>query len=736
MITFKQAVLMRFLNWLLGFTSLLLPLTMQAQDTTRTLSLDEVVVSVNKTEERKADIPQVITTIKQTDILFRNPSTTADVLQQLGAVYVQKSQQGGGSPVIRGFEANKVLLVVDGIRMNNAIYRAGHLQNSITVDPNIIDRLEVVPGAGSVQYGSDALGGVMAIYTRQPVLSTTQKPFVKAGGLLRYASANQEKSIHTNFNWGNQHWGFWSSVSYTNFEDLRKGNKGKGRFKNFGDNLFYVERVNNQDQLVANNNPNKQLFSGYQQADLMQKILFQPKQTMQHLLNVQFSQSSVIPRYDRLQNFTDQPRFAEWYYGPQVRFLSSYTFTDTKANRLYDQLRFTPAYQRIEESRYVRNFNNNFRDQNLEKVHIVSGNLDARKQLNKHELRYGTEYVWNKVKSAGLSKSILTNETDPLVSRYPNSSFATAGLYASHRISLLPNLILSDGVRLSYVNLQANFNPDYFGQELGKVEQQSTSFNYNLGLVWQLPQQFRLTGLVSSGFRNPNVDDLGRTFEQNNGTLIVANPNLKPEQIVYREFGIGKNLKNKGSISINGFYSTLTDAIVVRPFSINGSEAVMYQGEQFSTQANVNIGKARLYGFTAEAQYEFTPNVTARVNVSQTRGKDKTNQVPLDHIPPVFGQASLLYAKNNWQAETYWMMNGPKQLRDYSPSGEDNLNYAPAGGSPGWQTWNLKIAYQWSKSWTLQSGVENILDQNYRTFASGINAPGRNFILALRYITK
>ncbi len=216
----------------------------------------------------------------------------------------------------------------------------------------------------------------------------------------------------------------------------------------------------------------------------------------------------------------------------------------------------------------------------------------------------------------------------------------------------------------------------------------------------------------------------------------MANPDLKPEQIFYRELGIGKSFKNKGSISLNAFYSTLTDAIVVRPFSINGSETVTYQGEQFRTQANVNIGKARLYGFTAEAEYEFLPHVNARISLSQTRGKDITNQVPLDHIPPVFGQASLLYAKQNWQVETYFIANGPKQLRDYSPSGEDNLNYAPIGGTPGWQTWNFKAAYRWRKYLTWQAGVENILDQNYRTFASGINAPGRNFILALRFDTK
>ncbi|MDQ4139888.1 MAG: TonB-dependent receptor, partial [Bacteroidota bacterium] len=600
-------------------------------------------------------------------------------------------------------------------------------------DPKLIEQLEVIHGAGSVQYGSDGLGGVMAIFTKQPKLSQLNKPLFQTSNLLRYASANNEKTFHTDLNWGSQKWAFLSSLSFSDFGDLRKGKYGKGRFKNFGDNLYFVERVGNEDHLIANSDPDKQIYSGYRQGDFSQKILFQPSVTRQHLINLQYSQSSDIPRYDRLQNFTEKPRFAEWYYGPQVRFLGSYTFTDSKPNIFYDQLRFTPAYQRIEESRYVRNYQNNFRDQNIEKLHILSGNLDFRKQLHQHQLRYGAEYFWNEVNSQGLSRNIVSGETRSLVSRYPNSTYATAALYATQRVKLLPNLILSDGLRFSYVRLKANFNPNYFGQELGRVTQQSTSLNYNLGLVWQLPRQFRVSGLLSSGFRNPNVDDLGRTFEQNNGTLIVANPNLKPEQILYREIGISKIFQDKGIISLNGFYSTLTDAIVVRPFAINGSETVVYQGQVFKTQANVNVGRARLYGYTAEAAYKFFPQLNARIMVSQTRGKDKTNQVPLDHIPPVFGRTSLLYSPKNWQVELYWVTNGPKHLRDYSPSGEDNLNYAPAGGSPGWQTWNIKAAYQWRKFWTLQAGVENLLDRNYRTFASGINAPGRNFIIALRF---
>lgn len=705
----------------------------RAQDSTRTLKLQEVVISVNKTAERPADIPQQITLIKQKEIAFRNPATTADALQQLGQVYVQKSQLGGGSPVIRGFEANKVLLVVDGIRLNNAIYRSGHLQNSITVDPNILERLEVIAGAGSVQYGSDALGGVMALFTKQPQLSKDDTTFIRTSNLLRYASANHEKTAHADVNWGGPRWAFLSSVTGSSFADLRRGRHGRGRFRDFGATRFYVQRIENQDRLVPNPNPAQQRYSGYQQVDLLQKVLFQPRSLQQHLLNVQYSTTSNIPRYDRLQNFTEAPRFAEWYYGPQMRFLSSYTFTSSKSNWFYDELRLTPAYQRLEESRFVRYFGQDQRNENTEQLHVFSGNLDLRKQLKQHALRYGVESVYNDVNSQGVARNVVSGQTQALVSRYPQSNYTTAGVYASHRVALGPRFILSDGLRLSYVRLKAHFDPTYFGQELGRVTQQSTSLNYNLGLVWQLPQQFRLSGLISSGFRNPNVDDLGKTFEQNNGTLIVANPNLKPEQIFYREASLSKLFGAKGSLTLNGFYSTLTNAIAVRPFAVNGATTAVFQGQSFVTQANVNIGRARVYGFTAEAEYALQSQLTARATLTQTRGRDQTNNLPLDHIPPLYGQAGVVYAPKRWQLEVYVMANGPKKLRDYSPSGEDNLNYAPGGGTPGWQTWNLKAAYQWRKHWTWQAGVENILDRNYRPFASGINAPGRNFILALRF---
>ena len=105
------------------------------EDTLREKTLEGVVISANKWEQKLNEVPNKIVKINKNDILRNNPQTSADLLGQSGNVFIQKSQLGGGSPMIRGFATNRVLLVADGVRMNNAIYRSGNLQNVISIDP-------------------------------------------------------------------------------------------------------------------------------------------------------------------------------------------------------------------------------------------------------------------------------------------------------------------------------------------------------------------------------------------------------------------------------------------------------------------------------------------------------------------------------------------------------------------------------------------------------------------------
>ncbi|MCB2376119.1 TonB-dependent receptor [Hymenobacter sp. BT635] len=709
-------------------------------DTLRVIGLSEVVVSANRVQERKADIPQQIDVLRAAQIRLQNPMNTADALTNTGQVFVQKSQFGGGSPVIRGFEANKILLVVDGVRMNNAIYRAGHLQNILSTDANSVDRIEVLSGAGSVLYGTDALGGVISILTKNPLLadSTTagSQPRVRTSNLLRYGTAAREKTAHTDISLGWAKFGSLTSITASDFDDLRKGRRGYKSFPGFGENLRYVERQDGKDVVVENDNVNIQRQSGYRQLSVLQKFLYKPSAAQQHTVNVQYSTTSNVPRYDRLQTYRNGSlRYAEWNYGPEKRFFASYQFQYSRPTLLFDMVRFTPAVQKVNESRLVRDFGKDLRDENLEEVRIGSLNLDLFKQIGRHELRYGAEATHNKVESVGRRVNIVNGATTGIATRYPNgSTYATTGVYASHNWEITPQLILSDGLRFSTVKLKANFNPEFFKSSLLNSDQKSSSLNGNVGLVWMMPAGFRVSGLLSTGFRNPNLDDVGKTFEQNNGTLIIPNTSLKPEQIFYREAELSNTIEGKLHVAVTGFYSTLTDAIVVRPFAApDGSTTAVYNGTTFTTVANTNTGKARVYGFSGRFNAALARHFTTQATVTYTKGRDLSTDVPLDHIPPLHGRGAVTYQNRKLTAEASVLFNGRKGVAEYSPSGEDNLIQNTPVGALGWQTFNLRTTYQVTKGWSVQSGLENILDQSYRPFASGINAAGRNFYLTVRF---
>ena len=251
-------------------------------------SVEEVVVSASKFTEKRKDLAQKVQVISKQELALMNQSSTADVLANSGNVFVQKSQLGGGSPIIREFETNKVLLVIDGVRLNNAIYRGGHLQNVITMDNGVMDRVEVVFGPGSVVYGSDAIGGVMHFTTKNPTLSATEKTLIKASSFSRYMSAVNGFAAHADVSVGTRRFGSLTSFTYSNFGDLRQGARRNDFVGSFGARPWYVERTNGVDSMIVNADTNLQVGSGYTQFDVLQKFTFQQKAGVLHKLNFSF----------------------------------------------------------------------------------------------------------------------------------------------------------------------------------------------------------------------------------------------------------------------------------------------------------------------------------------------------------------------------------------------------------------------------------------------------------------
>ena len=702
------------------------------------INVDEVVVSANKFEEKTDDIPRQIEIISSREITKNNPQNSADMLQESGDIFVQKSQMGGGSPIIRGFETNKILLVVDGVRMNNAIYRGGHLQNIITVDESMLQRTEIVYGPGSVVYGSDALGGVIHLFTKKPELSIDSNIYFTGNLYTRYATVNNEQSSHFDVNFGGKKFASLTSASIHVFGDLRQGANRLSDYPDFGKCEYFAARIEQKDTMIKNADVNIQKRSGYTQYDLMQKFLFSPDDKTKHLINLQYSTTNNIPRYDRLSQYKDTVlKYADWYYGPQNRFLSSYNFESQKSTKIFDNSRFILAYQNIEESRHNRKFGKDNLNHRTEILNIASANLDFAKIIKNNEVRYGFESQFNDVQSKAESENIVTGEKSPLDTRYPDggSQMLSAAAYITHTWEINNILLLNDGVRYSYTSLDCKFNDkSFYAFPFDEISQKNSAFNGNIGIVIKAPKKLNISVNASSGFRAPNVDDISKVFDSQPGEIIVPNNNLKPEYTYTGEINISKIFGNSLLIKANSFYTLYKDAITTQPFLFNGQDSIMYEGTTSRVLANVNAKNAYIYGFSGKIKANITSFLSVSSSVYYTYGRIKTDtsDYPLDHIPPIYGRSGINFEHNNFNAEFYSLYNGWKYLKDYNLYGEDNFSKATPDGMPAWFTLNLSAAYRINKYLMLQAQLKNILDRNYRIFASGISAPGRNLIFVLR----
>jgi len=705
-------------------------------------NLDEAIVYANKFAEKKKNLAQKIDVINARSIAQSNSQNTGDLLLNTGNVFVQKSQQGGSSPVLRGFEASRVLLVIDGIRMNNAIYRGGHLQNVITVDQNMLESVEVMYGPSSTIYGSDALGGIIHLRSKAPQLSSNEKILATGSAFGRYSSANNEKTFHLDVNTSGKKLAWLQSYTFSDFGDMKMGNNYPKKYPDFGRRTQYIDYINGSDILVTNKNDRLQRFSGYSQWDITQKILFKHNDKILHRFNFQYSSTTDVPRYDRLQDTRNgNLRFSKWYYGPQQRLLAAYEISFLEVG-LFDEVKANFNFQYIEESRQTREYlRYDMFDSRVEKVKVAGFTLDGRKIMGNNELNIGIDGQINDVKSRANRTNLNTASLIKLDSRYPDgiNKMNYFGLYAQHLLKMKNGkLVLNDGIRLQTINLHSTIKDNsFFNFPYTDIKQNLFAVTGNLGLVYIPSTVLRFTGNLSSGFRAPNLDDLTKIFESStsNKRLVVSNPDLKPEYTYNLDLGITGNINNKIRLEATAFYTLFRNAISTVPYRLNGKDSILYNGVNSAVYANQNINRAYSYGFNTRLRIDFIKILSFENTLTFTYGRYNNPdgiKKPLDHIPPIFGKTSISYTLKKFSTEIYSMYNGWKKLKNYNPDGEDNQQYATPEGMPSWITLNWKGNWALNKTFTFQAAVENIIDRNYRYFSSGFSAPGRNFILSVR----
>ncbi|MDX2413877.1 MAG: TonB-dependent receptor, partial [Bacteroidales bacterium] len=698
--------------------------------------IDEFVVSASRWEQNKEEIPNKILTIKKAHIDFTNPQTAADLLGSSDEVYIQKSQMGGGSPMIRGFSTNRLLLVVDGVRMNNAIFREGNVQNIISLDPNVIESTEVIFGPGSIVYGSDAIGGVMNFSSQKALLSTSEKINVKVEAMSRFSSANNEMTGHVKFNIGGNKIAFLSSTTFSSFGNLRMGNIGNPDYTR----PEYTKQVNGVDSVFINTNPNIQVQSAYGQYNFTNKLRFQPTEKLNVVFANHLSRSSDIPRYDRLIQYSGANlKYGDWYYGPQLWIMNNMNLDWKPDYRLFDGLKLVIAHQNFGESRHDRKLYNPVIRERYEKVAALSVNLDFEKKLDKNTIYYGVEAIHNRITSEAEEWDSAIELASLSATRYPNgkNSYYNLAAYTGVKLNFKEYLFINAGVRYNFTGLHSTIDDNtFYNFPFTTIDIDNGSLTGSLGLVLIPDNLTRINMNFSSGFRAPNLDDAGKIFDSEPGKVVVPNPGLKPEYAYNIDLGLSRNLWESVQLELVGFVTLLNDAMVRRDFIFDGNDSIMYNGEMSKVLAIVNAGNALVYGTHASIQVYAGRYIKLKTNINYTKGEDQDG-VPLRHVSPLYGSTHVIYENKKLKADFYSNYNGEISFENLAPSEQEKpyMYATDAVGnpySPSWFTLNLKASYQLGTFGILNAGIENILNHRYRPYSSGIAAPGRNLIISLR----
>ncbi|MEQ8363193.1 MAG: TonB-dependent receptor [Cyclobacteriaceae bacterium] len=701
------------------------------------LNLDEIVVSATRWRQTSTNVPSKIISISSSDIALQNPQTAADLLNVSGKVYIQKSQQGGGSPMIRGFATNRLLYTVDGVRMNTAIFRGGNIQNVINLDPFATENTEVFFGPGSVIYGSDAIGGVMSFQTLTPQFSLDEKTLIAGKAVTRYSSVNDEKTGHFDINMGWKKWAFVTSFSSWDYDHLKQGSHGPDDYLK----PYFVQRQDDEDKVIIQDDPLLQIPSAYSQINMMQKIRFRPNAKWDFQYGFHYSETSSYGRYDRhnrMRNGT--PRYAEWNYGPQSWMMNNLNITHSGNNGAYDKMILRLAQQSFEESRIDRSFSSNSRNSVVEHVEAYSVNLDFTKSTNsKNTLFYGVEYVFNDITSTGMITDIFTGISNTGPARYPQSTWSSAAVYVNDEYTMSDQVTLQAGMRYNQFKLDAEFDNTFYPFPFSAANINTGAVTGSLGAVYRPSETWVISTNFGTAFRSPNVDDVGKVFDSEPGAVTVPNPNLKAENAYSLDLGFAKVFGEAVKFDITGYYTVLNNAMVRRNFTLNGQDSIMYDGALSQVQAIQNAAVANVYGIQAGLEIKLPAGFSISSDLNTQRGEEELDDETTSasrHAAPLFGVSRLSYKTSNLNLQFYVAYQGERKFEDLAveEQSKDEIYAKDVNGNnyaPSWYTLNVKAMYELTERFTLSAGLENITDQRYRPFSSGISAPGRNFILSL-----
>lgn len=646
--------------------------------------VDERVVVAGRLSERRADVPRSTSIVTRDEMAQRGRSTAPDALMDSAGVLVQKTNMGAGSPYIRGLMGNQVLVLVDGIRLNNATYRYGPNQYLGTIDPGAIDRIEVVRGPGSVLYGSDAIGGVVSIDTRRPVFTTTGRS-AHIDGRVMAVAGSPEQLLRTDVTLASQSLSVRAGIAGHRTEDLRTG------------------------QPAVTLTP-----SGFREGAADAALEWQASARQRISVTLQTHRQGDVPRWDQVV----QRGFARYDFDPQARHLGVLRYA-VQGGRWADMFSIALVRQQTEEGRFLRRQGASVETQERDTVQTTAVVADGRKHLRPQlVVQAGAEMYHDRVGSRRTDVNLLSQATSTRRGLYPDGA-TSLSLAAFSRVVWTQRRFLSEaGLRFTEIRVRASDATfrDLDVSPRAVVGQAAAS--------WQVMGPVRLFGSVAQSFRAPGIDDVSSLGQFDSGIEVPA-PNLAPERGLTSELGLRVTQPSLYT-SVAVFRTDLQNLIDRVRATYQGAST--FDGQPVFQKANV--AEARILGWEAETTWWAPGGLTVAGHVTATRGDALTRNEPMRRIPPVHGGLRL-----EWQphlrasAGAAWRAAGAQRRLSSGDLADHRISRT---GTPAWSTVDLFGRVQLSVRAAISLGVRNLFDERYRVHGSGLDAPGRAAWLSLQ----
>jgi hemoglobin/transferrin/lactoferrin receptor protein len=638
-----------------------------------------IVVTALRMKTNLYNVSDAVIVLERNAMLRISPMSTPEAMSTVAGVWMQKTNHGGGSPFIRGLTGYHTLLLVDGIRFNNSTFRSGPNQYLNTIDPLTLQRIEVLHGQGSVQYGSDGIGGVAQLLLREPEFSSIDNAVFKGRLYGRVMDRDMEYSGRMEAEAATSTVAFLGGISYKDFGNIHAGGS-------LG--------------TLSPTNYNEFSWDAKIKAKLGSMLMTACYQRLKQY---------DVPLYHQLGT----TKYSRYHFDPQQRDLGYIRLESFHKSPILSQIRYTVAYLNSYEKREKQKFGDAITRFERDNIDTYHAGIEVISELsNFWKVSSGIELYYDYIKSSAVDSNPVTNEQTPRRGLYPDGTgYTNVAAYSVHSLEW-KRFNFSVGGRYNLVRL--NVEDPVFGSTSIKPE----AAVWNAGIVYKVSKAFQILGSANTGFRAPNVNDVA-SFGVADYRYEVPNFNLGPEKSFQYQGGFRANT-GKLTAAVFVYQNRLSNLISNISSTYNGQDSL----DGFKVYTKENVNKARTRGIEAEVQYRPTEWLTAFGNITYTKGDNLTRNEPLSRIPPKFGKIGVDINLN--QSLTYRLEGIIAGKQDRLSSGDKQDSRIQQGGTPAFTVINTRLQYS-LKSLTINAGVQNLFDEAYRIHGSGVDGVGRSF---------